>query len=97
MCCVAVDLLSNFISAMTCCVAINAKEGYCWIQLSNCVLSLMLHKCHISYQIESTKFCRSEKQFTKSTELSRSVKPFAVYTERSWMSHGELVLTEFAQ
>lgn len=33
---------------MTCCVAINAKEGDCWIQLFNCVLSLMLHKCHIS-------------------------------------------------
>ena len=30
---------------MTCCVAINAKEGYCWI-----VLSLMSHKCHTSHQ-----------------------------------------------
>ena len=40
---------------MTCCVAINAKEGDCWKQLFNCVLSLMLHKCHISHQTESTK------------------------------------------
>ena len=32
------DLFSNFISAMTCCVAINAKEGDCWIQLVNCMV-----------------------------------------------------------
>ena len=42
------SLVSKFHYAMTCCVAINAKEGDCWIQLFNCVLSLMLHKCHIS-------------------------------------------------
>ena len=34
----------KFHCAMTCCVDINAKEGDCWI-----VLSLMSHKCHISY------------------------------------------------
>ena len=44
------SLVLKFHCAMTCCVAINAKEGDCWIQLSNCVLSLMLHKCHISCQ-----------------------------------------------
>ena len=29
---------------MTCCIAINFKEGDCWKQLINCVLSLTLHK-----------------------------------------------------
>ena len=96
-CSVRKRLVFKFDSTLTCCVSINAKEGDCWIQLSNCVLSLMLHKCHISYQTESTEFYQSEKQFTESTELSRSVKPFAVYTEHSCMSHGELVITEFAR
>ena len=48
-------LVFKFHRAMTCRVAINAKEGDCWIQLSNCVLSLMSQKCHISYQSVSTK------------------------------------------
>lgn len=45
----------KFHCAMTCCVAINAKEGDCWIQLfeGHCwisyVLSLMSHKSHINY------------------------------------------------
>ena len=41
------SLVLKFHYAMTCCVAINAKEGDFWIQLFNCVLSLMLLKCHI--------------------------------------------------
>ena len=43
------------VEVMRCCVDINAKEENCWIQLSNCVLSLILHKCHISYQLVLTK------------------------------------------
>ena len=41
---------SKFHCAMTCCVAINAKEGDCWIQLYNCLLSLMSQKCYINSQ-----------------------------------------------
>ena len=42
------NLVLKFYFAMTCCVAINVKEGDYWIQLFNCVLSLMLHKFYIS-------------------------------------------------
>ena len=49
------SLVLKFHCAMTCCVSINAKEGDFWIQLSNCVFSLMSHKCHISCQVVSTK------------------------------------------
>ena len=45
-------LALKFHCAVTC-VAINAKEGDCWIQLINCVLSLMLHKFHISINVIS--------------------------------------------
>ena len=51
------NLVFKFHHAMTCCVAINAKEGDCWIQLSNCVLYLMLHKCHTSYQSTFIELC----------------------------------------
>ena len=53
---------------MTCCVAINAKEGDCWKQLINCVLSLMLHKCHIRYQsfTELSHSAKCRRQFLPS-------------------------------
>ena len=43
------SLVFKFHHAMTCCVATNAKERDCWIQFSNCGLSLMSHKCYTSY------------------------------------------------
>ena len=55
--------------AMTCCVAINAKEGDCWI-----VLSLMSHKCHINHQILSTELRRLARQRIILNELTRSSK-----------------------
>ena len=36
----------------------------------NCVLSLMLHKCHVSHQPESTELKQLAKQLTVSTEHS---------------------------
>ena len=42
---------------MTCCVAINAKEGDCWI-----VLSLMSHKFHINYLSQFTNLTHSSKK-----------------------------------
>ena len=57
------NLVFKFHCAMTCCVAINAKEGDCWIQLSNYVLSLMLHKFHISCQSMLTKLTWLARRF----------------------------------
>ena len=95
---------------MTCCVAINAKEGDCWIQLFNYVFSLMLHKCHISYQIESTELRWSAKQIIESTEhytveiifieLTRVSKDFEeeVSVNRDTkVNKGKLVSIEFAR
>ena len=42
------DLFSKFHYAMTCCVAINAKEGDCWIQLINCMV--VFDVTQMSYQ-----------------------------------------------
>ena len=54
---------------MTCCVAINAKEGDCWT-----MLSLMSHKCHISHQSQPTELKQSAMQSTVLTELLRLTK-----------------------
>ena len=72
---------------MTCCVAINAKEGDCWIQLINCVLSLMLHKCHISHQTESVELKCLAQQLTESTEFRWSAKQFTESIEHSLRLH----------
>ena len=61
-------LVLKFHCAMTCCVAINAKEGDCWIQLSNCLLSLMSHKWHISCQLVLTELTWLARWFSLSTE-----------------------------
>ena len=63
-------LVFKFYCAMTCCIAINAKEGDCWIQLSNCVLFLMLHKCHTSYLLVASKLRWYARWFSMSTEYS---------------------------
>ena len=63
-------LALKFHCAMTCCVAINAKEGDFLIQLFNCVLSLMLHKCHISWQTVLTELSWSAKKISESTKHS---------------------------
>ena len=75
------SLVFKFHHAMTCCVAINSKEGDYWIQLSNCVLSLMLHKWHTSY-------------LSASIELSWFTRWFSVYTELSWFARWFSVSTK---
>ena len=44
-----------------------------WIQLSNCVLSLMLHKCHTSYLSDFTDLSWCAKWFTISTECCQTL------------------------
>ena len=42
-------------------ISFNSSTNFCWIQLSNCVLSLMLHKCHTSYLSAFTELSWSTK------------------------------------
>ena len=65
---------------MACCVSINTKEGHCWIQLINCVLSLMLHKYHISHQTESIELTWVSKDF----EMKFSVNQASMVNKRNF-------------
>ena len=57
--------------AMTYFVDINTKEGDCWIQFSNFVLSLMSHKCHISCQVVSTEVTWVSKEIMEMRSVNR--------------------------
>ena len=87
----------KFQNAMTCCVSINAKEGDCWIQLSNCVLSLMLHKCHISHQSMSTELWRLNQAELVSIKLWRLKKEESVSTELWRLKKAESISTELTR
>ena len=66
------NLVLKFHYDMTYCVDINFKEGDFWIHLSNCVLSLMLHKCHTSHLLALTKLNWFARRFTMSTKCSQT-------------------------
>ena len=57
---------------MTCCVAINAKEGDCWIQLINC--KVVFDVTQISYQ-------PSDRVYQASRALQRKFSPYRAQKE----------------
>ena len=86
----------SFCYDMLCCH--QCQRGRLLDTIVNCVLSLMLHKCHISHQPESTELRQSAKQFTVSTKHSwttqRKVSSYWAHSGIKGFCSRKLMLTE---